>query len=83
VRYYCTFLPSRVYAEFGVDLHEGRQELQWETFTNGQRLSPEGLQSEPYKLKSDDIVVCIHLFLTCEILLLIDSVRNSESISSG
>jgi pSer/pThr/pTyr-binding forkhead associated (FHA) protein len=28
------------------------------TFINGERLSPEGLESDPYELKSDDIVVC-------------------------
>ena len=28
------------------------------TFINGERLSPEGLESEPFELKSDDIVVC-------------------------
>jgi hypothetical protein len=28
------------------------------TFINGERLSPEGLESEPFVLKSDDIVVC-------------------------
>ena len=27
------------------------------TFINGERLSPEGLESEPYELKTDDIVV--------------------------
>jgi pSer/pThr/pTyr-binding forkhead associated (FHA) protein len=27
------------------------------TFINGDRLSPEGLESDPYELKSDDIVV--------------------------
>jgi pSer/pThr/pTyr-binding forkhead associated (FHA) protein len=27
------------------------------TFINGERLSPEGIESEPYELKSDDIVV--------------------------
>ena len=27
------------------------------TFINGDRLSPEGLESEPYELKTDDIVV--------------------------
>ena len=33
-------------------------------FINGERLSPEGLENEPYELKSDDIAVCIHLLLT-------------------
>jgi pSer/pThr/pTyr-binding forkhead associated (FHA) protein len=27
------------------------------TFINGERLSPEGLESDPFELKSDDIVV--------------------------
>ena len=27
-------------------------------FINGERLSPEGLESELYELKSDDIFVC-------------------------
>ncbi len=27
------------------------------TFINGERLSPEGVESDPYELKSDDIVV--------------------------
>jgi len=29
------------------------------TFINGERLSPEGVESDPYPLKSDDIVVCL------------------------
>lgn len=29
------------------------------TFINGERLSPEGLESDPYELKSDDVVVRI------------------------
>jgi pSer/pThr/pTyr-binding forkhead associated (FHA) protein len=29
------------------------------TFINGDRLSPESMESEPCELKSDDIVVCI------------------------
>lgn len=28
------------------------------TFINGERLSPEGVESEPFELKNDDIVVC-------------------------
>ena len=28
------------------------------TFINGERLSSEGHESEPFELKSDDIVVC-------------------------
>ena len=28
------------------------------TFINGERLSPEGIEGQPYELKSDDIVVC-------------------------
>jgi pSer/pThr/pTyr-binding forkhead associated (FHA) protein len=34
------------------------------TFINGERLSPEGLESEPYELKSDDIVVCFFQIYT-------------------
>ena len=32
------------------------------TFINGDRLSPEGLESEPYELKSDDTVVSLQLY---------------------
>jgi len=32
------------------------------TFINGERLSSEGQESEPFELKSDDIVVCINTF---------------------
>ena len=32
------------------------------TFINGERLSPEGLESEPYELKTDDIVVSSTFF---------------------
>jgi pSer/pThr/pTyr-binding forkhead associated (FHA) protein len=28
------------------------------TFINGERLSPEGVESDPFELKNDDIVVC-------------------------
>jgi hypothetical protein len=54
------------------------------TFINGE-LSPEGLGSEPYKLKSDDIVVCIPVQtrLSLETHFSSDSVRNSESTSSA
>ena len=30
------------------------------TFINGERLSPEGVESEPFELKNDDIVVRFH-----------------------
>lgn len=29
------------------------------TFINGDRLSPEGIESEPCELKSEDLVVCL------------------------
>jgi hypothetical protein len=32
------------------------------TFINGDRLSLEGLESEPYQLKSDDTVVSLQLY---------------------
>ena len=32
------------------------------TFVNGERLSPEGVESEPFELENDDIVVCHPLF---------------------
>ena len=42
-----------------LDLHQGREER---TFRNKDRLSPEGLESEPYELKLDDIVVSLQLY---------------------
>lgn len=33
------------------------------TFINGERLSAEGVESDPYELKTDDIVVRLSLFL--------------------
>jgi hypothetical protein len=39
------------------DFHQGREKLE-RHIINGERLSPEGLESDPYELKSDDIVVC-------------------------
>ena len=33
------------------------------TFINGERLSAEGVESDPYELKTDDIVVCLVLSL--------------------
>jgi pSer/pThr/pTyr-binding forkhead associated (FHA) protein len=33
------------------------------TFINGERLSSEGHESEPFELKSDDIVVGLHLVI--------------------
>jgi hypothetical protein len=32
------------------------------TFINGERLSQEGVESDPYELKTDDIVVCLRSF---------------------
>lgn len=39
-----------------------------DTFINGERLPPEGLETDPYELKSDDIVIRIyHLYLTTQL----------------
>lgn len=38
------------------------------TFINGERLSPEGVESDPFELKNDDIVVC-HFSLSHFIIL--------------
>jgi pSer/pThr/pTyr-binding forkhead associated (FHA) protein len=35
------------------------------TFINGERLSPESVESEPFELKSDDIVVRRASYLKC------------------
>lgn len=43
------------------------------TFVNNERLSPEGVESEPFEIKSEDIVVGLSLVKL--------SNRNSESIS--
>ena len=45
------------------------------TFVNGERLSPEGLESDPYELNSQDTVVS--LFVQTQL-----TARNSASISS-
>jgi hypothetical protein len=42
-----------------LDLHQGPEER---TFINSDRLSPEGLESEPYELKLDDIDVGLQLY---------------------
>jgi hypothetical protein len=41
------------------------------TFVNGERLSNEGMESEPYELKSEDIVVCPNMLvlLSCRSLI--------------
>ena len=39
------------------------------TFINGERLSSEGHESEPFELKSDDIVVGLHPFTFCILAL--------------
>jgi pSer/pThr/pTyr-binding forkhead associated (FHA) protein len=41
------------------------------TFVNGERLSNEGMESEPYELKSEDIVVCLISLAYCSRRLLI------------
>jgi hypothetical protein len=46
------------------------------TFINGERLGPEGLKSDPYKLKSDDILACIPSLVALKPFL-INLVRNS------
>lgn len=51
------------------------------TFINDERLSPEGLESEPYEIQSDDIVVSTtYAFSTCN---LISHVTNLAQTSSA
>ena len=52
------------------------------TFINSERLSPEGVESEPYELKSDDIVVCWLFLCSIAALSQLSFTRNSGSISS-
>jgi pSer/pThr/pTyr-binding forkhead associated (FHA) protein len=46
---------------FWLDLHQGVKDVQSlnGTLINGEQLSLEDLESEPYELKSDDIVNCL------------------------
>lgn len=50
------------------------------TFINGERLSSEGQESEPFELKSDDIVVCTQPWIPYSCFWI--DVRNSVSILS-
>ena len=52
------------------------------TFINGERLSPESVESEPFELKSDDIVVRVRVALHSH-QSLTEISRNLASISSA
>ena len=54
------------------------------TFINADRLSNEGLESKPFELKNDDIVVCIPVYVYYSALNWFRyQFRNSVSISLG
>lgn len=40
------------------------------TFVNSERLSAEGVESEPYELKSEDLVVSPELMITLSLLIM-------------
>jgi pSer/pThr/pTyr-binding forkhead associated (FHA) protein len=56
------FRPSLSSLTFAVDLYKDVKSSNG-TFINSERLSSEGHESEPFELKSDDIVVSLHPFI--------------------
>src|SRR6266849_1776017 len=50
------------------------------TFINGERLSPEGAESEPFELKTSDIVVCLVPSLSATALCLIFTSSNRNLV---